>query len=109
MQQTLQLEYAPSWVVHVSNPYDVFIGRGRCPRRRIAGEWGNPFAHVASDLATWKVATVEEAVARHKEWFLAQPALVAKAKLELRGKILGCFCRAPKPCHGHILARVANE
>jgi hypothetical protein len=33
--------------------------------------------------------------------------LVATAKRELRGKVLGCWC-APLPCHGHVLACIAD-
>lgn len=95
-------------VVHCrKNGYDEYIGRG--------GPWGNPFSHLENSTAQFKVATVEEAVAKHAEWFYAQPDLVAKAKLELKGKVLGCFCRPDEGflgrhlCHGQTLAAVAND
>ena len=66
------------------------------------GPWGNPFI-IGRDGDR---ATV---IAKHKKWFLAQPALVARAKRELRGKTLGCFCRPLFACHGDTLAEVANE
>ena len=28
--------------------------------------------------------------------------------LVLKGKVLGCWCK-PGPCHGDVLARIANE
>lgn len=88
------------WVVHCKkDPYDIYIGR--------PGPWGNPFSHQASTLARFKVATRDEAVERYEAWLLAQPDLVARVKKELRGKVLGCWC-APKRCHGHVLARIAN-
>jgi hypothetical protein len=37
-----------------------------------------------------------------------QKALVEKAKIALRGKILGCWCK-PLDCHGDILKAVADE
>ena len=40
--------------------------------------------------------------------FAAKPELIARAKVELRGKTLGCWC-APKPCHGDVLLEIANE
>lgn len=81
-------------------PYDVYIGRG--------GPWGNPFSHLASSSATFRVATREAAIAEYEKWLLAQPDLVKRARRELRGKVLGCWC-VPLACHGHILARIANE
>lgn len=72
------------------NSFDVYIGR--------PSKWGNPF----------KDGTKEENIKRYEEWIQSQPKLMEEAKRELRGKILACWC-APKPCHGHILARIANE
>ena len=48
------------------------------------GPFGNPFSWKDGTLAVWKV------------------------KRELRSKVLGCWCK-PGPCHGDILARIANE
>lgn len=91
------------WVVHCKKePFDVYIGRGR------GSQWGNPFSHQEGTQARFKVDTREEAIARFREWLLSQPELVEKAKRELRGKVLGCWC-SPRACHGDILARIANE
>lgn len=81
-------------------PYDVRVAR--------PGPWGNPFSHLEDSVGTTKVATVEEAVARHRDWLVSQPELVAKVKEELRGKRLGCYCMLP-PCHAYTLAEVANS
>jgi hypothetical protein len=89
-----------SLVVHCKkSAYDVYIGR--------PGPWGNPFSHQAGTLAKFRVASRDEAVSKYEEWLLAQPELVARAKAELRGKVLGCWC-SPQSCHGHVLARIAN-
>lgn len=88
-------------VVHCKRePYDVYIGR---PSR-----WGNPFSHQSGTLAKFRVSSREEAIARYAEWIRKQPALVAAAKRELCGKVLGCWC-APLPCHGDVLLELANE
>ena len=84
-----------------SERYDVFIGR--------PSKWGNPFTHLqhlGGPLII--VDTREEAVARYEEWLMSQPELVAAAKKELRGKVLGCFC-SPLSCHGDVLLKVANS
>jgi len=81
-------------VVHCKKEdYDVYIGR--------PGPWGNPFE-------IGKHGDREEVVEKYAEWLLAQPELVEKAKQELKGKVLGCWC-APKLCHGDILSQIANE
>lgn len=79
-------------------PYDVYIGRG--------SKWGNPFSHMPNTKAIYKVSTREESIEKYKEWILTQPQLLADLH-ELKGKTLGCFCK-PKPCHGDILAKMAN-
>ena len=88
-------------VVHCKkSPYDVYIGR--------PGPYGNPFSHLPDTIAKFRVATREEAIAKYEAWVLGQPFLVQKIKRELRGKILGCWCK-PKACHGDTLARIAND
>lgn len=90
------------WVVHCKkDPFDVYIGRGR------GSQWGNPFSHQEGTQARFKVNTREEAIAHFREWLLRQPELVERAKRELKGKVLGCWCH-PKACHGDVLAEVAN-
>lgn len=81
-------------VVHCrKSPYDVYVGR--------PGPWGNPFPLSSS-------ASRDQVIERYRAWLLAQPELVARAKTELRGKVLGCWCR-PQACHGDVLAEIANE
>jgi len=50
----------------------------------------------------------EEAVAAHRVWLLARPEEVMRARRELRGCQLGCFCAPRYECHGDNLAEVAN-
>ena len=90
------------FVVHCKKHlYDVYIGR--------PSVWGNPFG-VAKDKTRAKVIvdTNEDAVACYEAWVLEQPDMIAKIKWELKNKTLGCWC-AKTPCHGHVLARIANE
>lgn len=80
-----------SFVVHCKKQrYDVYIGR--------PGPWGNPYTiGVDGDRNV--------VIQKYKENLT--PELIAKAKKELKGKILGCWC-SPKDCHGRILAEIAN-
>ncbi len=79
-------------VVHCKrNRFEVYIGR--------PGKWGNPFV-IGRD------GTREHVIASYERWLKDQPRLMA-ALPELRGKVLGCWC-APLPCHGDVLARLAE-
>jgi len=93
-------------VVHCKHsPHDVYIGRGGA-----AHIWGNPFSHLPQSAANSDHVCVSraEAIEKYEAWLLDQPDLVARAREELRGKVLGCWC-SPRACHGHVLARVAND
>jgi hypothetical protein len=89
-------------VVHCKkSKYDVYIGR--------PSKWGNPFTHLSSTkYGQFYVKTREESIASYENWLLQQPNLVDEAKLELKGKVLGCWC-APLSCHGDVLMRIANS
>lgn len=76
-------------------PGAVYIGRGR------GGHWGNPF-QIGND------GTRTDVVEKYREWLLSQPELIEKAKRELAGKDLVCFC-APRACHGDVLTEVVNN
>ncbi|RFU32359.1 hypothetical protein B7463_g4001, partial [Scytalidium lignicola] len=92
------------------SPFDVYIGRfvpdgppgigpESCP-------FGNPF--VLNDPSDPKERA--EVIANYERWLLApeQAELVEKAKRELKGKVLGCWCK-PRDCHGDILRAVTEE
>lgn len=73
----------------------VYVGRGR------GSACGNPFT-------IGKDGTREEVIATHEAWLRSQPELVERARRELHGRDLVCFC-APKACHADTLRRVANS
>ena len=80
-------------------PYDVYIGRG--------SPWGNDWSHLVDSKAKYRVGSREEAIRKYTEWFLSHNDVIAGARYELRGRILGCYC-SPLNCHGFVLAAVAN-
>lgn len=91
-------------VVHVRDkvPGAVYIGRAM-PRQRLTGSpFANPYKIGGADALTREMA-----IAHFRAWLLGQPALVERAKRELRGKVLACWC-APEACHGDVLLEVAN-
>lgn len=83
-----------------TDDWDVYVGR--------PSAFGNPFTHERGrTLAQFTVASREEAIRRFEEWLMGQPDLLARVRVELRGKRLACWC-APLACHGDVLARIAN-
>jgi hypothetical protein len=90
-------------VVHCKRrPYDVYIGR--------PSKWGNPIK-LTHDTPTERRKVVEAYRALVDSGWLADclgPDWLTVLKLELKGKVLGCWC-SPKECHGDILAEIANK
>lgn len=88
---------------------DVYIGR----RITMGGwnlpqsKWANPFK--ISDCS----GSSKLAVERYAEWLNKPEQAYLKSRIvtELSGKILGCWCkkRQSDPCHGDILAEIANS
>lgn len=80
-------------VVHCKREkYDIYIGRG--------SDWGNPYK-IGVD------GTRHEVIEKYKLYLQSRPDLLARIG-ELKGKILGCWCH-PKACHGHYLAKLADN
>jgi hypothetical protein len=80
---------------------DVYIGRAG---KGQDGYFGNPFRLNPGESSG---ATIErfEVYARGR---IANDSTFRIRVKELYGKRLFCFCD-PKPCHGHVLARIAEE
>lgn len=85
--------------IHHKVPYDIYIGRG--------SKWGNPFTHLKSKIAKYKVATRENAINEYAKWIIGQQDLLS-ALPELKNKVLGCFCK-PASCHGDILKELGEK
>ena len=74
-----------SVVVHCKKePYDILIDR--------TTKWGNPFI-------IGKDGTRNEVIMKHKMLVLSNPKMIEEIKKELKGKVLGCWCK-PQACHG---------
>lgn len=83
--------------LHRGERYDVYVGR---PSGARSGPWGNPFV-LGID------GNREQVIAKFRAWLPQQSHLMRRLP-ELEGKVLGCFC-APLPCHGDVLAELANR
>jgi uracil-DNA glycosylase family 4 len=86
-------------VVHKREPHDVYIGR--------PSVFGNPFSWLPQTPAKWRAKNREDAIAKFEKWLEAQPKLVERARRELYGKVLGCWCK-PQACHGDVWARIVD-
>lgn len=63
--------------------------------------WGNPHPKT-------KTCTRQMSIRMFSQYLDNHPDLKAKARRDLAGKDLVCFCK-PLECHGDILLTVANE
>lgn len=76
-------------------PNDVYIGR--------PGPWGNPYA-IGRD------GDRAEVIAKFRAWITSSDrvAIALRANLSLlKGRRLVCWC-SPAPCHGDVLAEMAD-
>lgn len=90
---------------HKGVPKDaVYVGRPT--------QWGNPFSHLPSSAANYKVATREEAVEKYRVYAQSRfldphDNFAGDIRDMLKGKDLVCWC-APKACHADVLLELAN-
>ena len=78
---------------HTPTPDDVYVGRPSI--------WGNPYPIT-------RTLSRAQAIARFRRYLETRPDLVERAKRELTGKILVCWCK-PHVCHGDVLAELVND
>lgn len=84
---------SPAKVVHCKrDAFDVYIGR--------PSKWGNPFV-IGRD------GNRDAVIEKYRKWVLSQPDLLRDLP-ELRGKVLGCWCK-PKACHGDVLVELLAD
>lgn len=83
------------------DPDFVYVGRAMTRLRLRGSPFANPF-RIGQD------GDRDEVIAKYREWILARPELVERARRELKGKKLGCWCD-PEPCHAHVLRELAEQ
>ena len=97
-------------VVHCKREdYDVYIGRGRCPKTGKKSIWYNPFL-MGID------GSREEVIEKYRGHVLSSPELMVKL-FTLKDKRLGCWCvstpinyvREDKYCHGEVLLELVEN
>ena len=62
-------------------------------------KWGNPFV----------LPTRAESVEAFAAYLAERPDLVARARQELRGHDLVCWCPPDEPCHADVWLELANR
>ena len=108
-------------VIHMDDidqhPDAVYIGR-ECPRARPPRKrtpWANPWnwrtlpggRAAAVELFRRWLAGDQEAESMLPPGRWPRPAM-DDIRRELAGKVLACWCPAGEPCHGHVLAEIAD-
>lgn len=72
--------------------------------------WGNPFKlGEAVEVGSERVTLDRDLmIALYRRWLLEHPELVERAREELAGHDLACWCALDEACHADVLLRVAN-
>ncbi len=91
--------------VYVGRHGRIFIGTG--DEKKIFHYEGSEFANPYKVGKKEGEYTLKEAIDLYKV-HLEDASLVEKARKELKGKNLGCFCDQKGPCHAKVLADIAN-
>ena len=90
-------------VVHFKKePYDIYIGR--LPGGKF-NKWAYP-KELRNSLP--KNASRKEILDAFERYLLSNEELMNDIH-ELKGKVLGCWCRPQKTCHGDILKKYADK
>jgi hypothetical protein len=76
----------------------VYVGRAA------PGLHASPFANPFSVKQHGR----EEAIRLYRERLLSDPELLDRARRDLAGKDLACWCRPDDLCHADVLLKVAN-
>ena len=114
------LKPAPTTVAHIKHvpswwkvdAHFVYIGR-----EKSGMHYGNPFSSKSKNIAKVRVDSREESVEAFRLWITGEAYQNVEPERrdwilanlhKLRGNTLVCFCH-PDPCHGHILAKLADE
>jgi len=63
--------------------------------------FGNPFV-IGRD------GTRADVVRKYEDWIRANPELMERAKRELKGHNVICWC-SPAACHGDVLVKICSE
>ena len=85
----------------VTQGCDVYIGR-----QVSRGGWDLPRSKWANPFSVAQCGSAADAVEKFETYIMSNIALLAHLP-ELKGKVLGCWCK-PGPCHGDVLATLAN-
>ncbi len=91
---------AKTIVVNIRQYDPTLPGRVLIDRRT---KWGNPFP---ISNVRGEGDSRADVIRKYRAWIQGQPELMA-ALPELKGKVLVCWC-APLPCHGQVLAELAE-
>jgi hypothetical protein len=74
-------------------------GAVMCARPWTGQGWHNPH--------DWRILGRPEAIRRYRADLLADRVKVERARRELRGRVLVCWCALDQDCHADLLLRIA--
>ncbi len=96
-----KLKHTTRVVHHRKSEYDVYIGR-------LPGGKFNKWAYPKELRNKFPEGTPRKVIIDAYEKYLLSNKDLMSDLHEIRGKILGCWCRPEKTCHGDILKKHAD-
>lgn len=93
MPERVQRKRTKGWKMP---PNTIYVGRPTM--------WGNYAPIDDRENRAYTVAWFRKWVAEDASW-----AWKGRARIELRGKNLACWCRSDQPCHADVLLELANK
>ena len=98
--------YSEYWNNQSVESLYVYIGRYVPHLIPINSKWRNPFK--IDDKAPDKNKERQRVLTEFREYLINQHELLKQIPIEIKDKTLGCWCK-PLPCHGDILAEIADR
>jgi hypothetical protein len=78
--------------------------------RRSPTLWGNPFQVGGEAPGGGRIVDNDQAVDIYRAWLSGRPDLIERARVELAGRTLMCWCAVGRKCHVQdVLLPLVNE
>src|ERR1035437_4555386 len=101
-KSTPKLEHSTRVVHFKKEKYDVYIGR-------LPGGKFNKWAYPKELRDSFPTGTPRKVIIDAYEEYLLSNEELMNDLHELKGKILGCWCRPKKTCHGDVLKKYIDK
>jgi hypothetical protein len=101
-----------SKIVHCKKSlYDIYCGRGKCPRTGKYYNLGNPYSHKEGTAARFKASSLDESINSFESYVKNRMENDKEFKDSIescKDQVLGCWCY-PNRCHCEVIHKLAGS